>query len=295
MSPTFKLLGRTLLAGGIAASMTACSEDLPTGPADKTGAGGVQPDVSIQAAPANDDIANATDVTAIPFTDAISTTDATTDPDDPFCVSDERERTVWYEYTPAEDLRITANTAGSDYDTGLSLYTGAPGALSQLDCNDDAGGTLQSSVTFDAQAGTTYFFMVEAYPGTGGGNLVFNVLEALPPPPPLEIGLTIDPTGRVQPSTGVATISGTVTCSQPVSMEVFGELRQRLGRSLLRGSFDAVVDCDGGTTWRADVHLDNGLFVAGRAEVSALAEAEDPGTGDFVIARASAAVRLRGK
>jgi hypothetical protein len=60
MSPTFKLLGTTLLAGAIAASMTACSEDLPTGPDGKAGAGGVEPDVSIQAVPANDDIANAT-------------------------------------------------------------------------------------------------------------------------------------------------------------------------------------------------------------------------------------------
>ena len=74
--------------------------------------------------------------------------------------------------SPSQDIRITANTFGSDYDTGLSAYTGTRGALTQIACNDDAGGTLQPSVTINAVAGQTLFFMVGAFPSGPGGDLV---------------------------------------------------------------------------------------------------------------------------
>jgi hypothetical protein len=120
--------------------------------------------------------------------------------------------TVWYQFTPSEDIRINANTFGSDYDTGIAVYTGTRGALTQIDCNDDVvlGQFVQSNVNFDAVAGTTYFFMVGSFGDSPGGNLVFNVDVSL------ELGLTIDPTGSVDPMTGEATISGTITCAEAV-------------------------------------------------------------------------------
>src|SRR5882724_9172156 len=53
------------------------------------------------AAPANDEIANATVITALPFTDGplTTTTTATTAPDDPSCAGN--GHTVWYVVTPA--------------------------------------------------------------------------------------------------------------------------------------------------------------------------------------------------
>ena len=279
-----------LLAAVIAGGMTACSKDIPTEPAAKPGTGGTRQDVTIQAVPANDEAASATAISAIPFADTINTTEATTNPDDPFCLSN--EQTVWYTFTPSVNMQLNANTFGSDYDTGLSLFSGTPGALTPLACNDDAGGTLQSSLIFEAQAGTTYFFLVESYPGAGGGNLIFNLQEA---PPPLELGLTIDPVGTVDGRTGVATIRGTVTCSQPVLLDLFGDLRQRLGRSVSSAFFDIGVSCNGQTRWSADVSPENGLFVAGRVAVNADANAEDPVTGDIVDARATATVRLKGR
>lgn len=283
-------IAATLLWVMTAGGMTACSKDIPTEPDDKPGTGGARQDVTIQTVPVNDEITSARAISAIPFADTINTTEATTNPDDPFCLSN--EQTVWYTFTPSENIQLNANTFGSDYDTGLSLFTGAPGALTPIDCNDDAGGTLQSSLTFDAQAGTTYFFLVESYPGTGGGNLIFNLREA---PPALELGLTIDPLGTVDARTGVATVGGTVTCSQPVPLDLFGDLSQRLGRSISGAFFDIGVQCDGQTTWRADVPPENGLFVAGRVAVTAVANAEDPMTGEIVEARAAATVRLKGR
>jgi hypothetical protein len=81
-------------------------------------------------------------------------------PDDPFCAG--RSATVWYAFTPTSDMVLRAHTFGSDYDTTLSVYTGSPGNLSQIACNDDALG-LQSQVVFTATAGETYYFMVGAF------------------------------------------------------------------------------------------------------------------------------------
>ena len=84
---------------------------------------------------------------------------------------------MWYQFTPSEDIRINANTFGSDYDTGIAVFTGTRGALSLVLCNDDAmtGEFVQSNLNFDAVAGTTYYFMVGSCCGSDGGNLVFNV------------------------------------------------------------------------------------------------------------------------
>jgi hypothetical protein len=127
------------------------------------------------AQPANDDFDNATVISALPFTDTISTVDATTAGDDPFCNGN--EHTVWYAFTPTQDTRVRADTAGSDYATSLGVYTGSRGALNQVAC-----ASSPAEVTFNASANTTYFFMVaSACCGGPGGTLVFNVVELQPP------------------------------------------------------------------------------------------------------------------
>jgi hypothetical protein len=125
------------------------------------------------AQPANDDFDTARVVTGLPFIDSISTVDATTAGDDPFCNG--FEHTVWYSFTPAQDVTIRADTSGSDYATSLSAYTGSRGALSQVAC-----ASFPAQITFNARANTTYFFMVASVCcGNPGGNLVFR----LNPPP----------------------------------------------------------------------------------------------------------------
>jgi hypothetical protein len=125
------------------------------------------------AQPTNDDFDSATAISALPFTDSISTADATAAPDDPFCNGN--EHTVWYSFTPTQDTPIRADTSGSDYGTTLGVYTGSRGALSEVACEPFGG-----QVAFTASANTTYFFMVASVCcGNPGGNLVFRVN---PPP-----------------------------------------------------------------------------------------------------------------
>jgi hypothetical protein len=125
------------------------------------------------AQPANDDFDSATVISALPFTDSISTADATAAADDPSCTGN--TFSVWYSFTPTRDTPIRADTAGSDYATALGVYTGSRGALSEVACEPFGG-----QVAFTASASTTYFFMVAGAFGGPGGNLVFRVN---PPPP----------------------------------------------------------------------------------------------------------------
>jgi hypothetical protein len=264
----------------------ACSGDMPTEPGKAAPPAGA--DVVIAAVPTNDDIANATVIGTLPFTETISTAEATTEATDPDCVGN--GPTVWYRFTPASSLRISANTLGSDYDTSISVYTGTPGDLTQIACNDDAG-SLQSAVSFDAEAGETYFIMVGAFGSGPGGNMTITVSEA---PPPLEVGVTAA-AGAVNAKAGTARLSGTVSCSRPALVEISGTLRQRIGRSFISADFFAFLECDGETAWEAEVIPQNGLLVGGQADVVVGALFFEQATGEFQFAQVETRVRLTGR
>jgi hypothetical protein len=84
--------------------------------------------------------------------------------------------TVWYVFTADENITITADTFGSDYDTALSVLTLSGNTFTEVACNDDFGNP-QSQVSFSASAGTTYYFMIGVCCDATdpGGNLVFTV------------------------------------------------------------------------------------------------------------------------
>ena len=131
--------------------------------------------------PTNDDFANATVISSVPFSIAEDTSQATFDPSDPGGCSS--NGSVWFAYTPPSNVRIDADTFGSSYDTVLSAWTGTQGALNLIACNDDFSG-LQSKISFQATGGTTYYFMVAfccGSGGNGGGSLQFSVNQILPP------------------------------------------------------------------------------------------------------------------
>jgi hypothetical protein len=238
-------------------------------------------------APSNDDFDSATTVTEpLPYTNSENTADATTAADDPDCVGN--GHTVWYAYTPANTADVVANTFGSDYDTTLSAYTGARGALTQIACNDDSG-SLQSRIAFTASAGVTYYLMVGSFFDSPGGSLQFT-LELLPPP--LVLGLTIDPTGTVS-RTGVATVHGTVTCSREAAVSILGNIRQGSGKKSAVASYSATVDCTGTSAWSASTAGETAPFKRGDAQVTAAISYLDEARAEVVRARASRTVRLQ--
>jgi hypothetical protein len=91
--------------------------------------------------------------------------------------------------------------------------------------------------------------------------------------PPLQFGLAVNKTGSVNTKTGVATISGTLTCSREVYVDVSGTLKQLFAKRVyITGSFYVTVDCKAPSTkWSVTVTGDNGRFGAG--DVSAAVNA----------------------
>lgn len=251
---------------------------------------------AIAAPPTNDEVGNAIAVALGVTVGPIDTTEATGAADDPMfeeCgFTLPVDRSVWFTWTPGsgEGGDIRAQTFGSDYDTTLVVMTGSTGAFDLVGCNDDAGFDLQSAVAFTAEEGVAYTFMVDTFTSTPGGNLFFTVETA---PPPVEITLTLDPTGTKTPD-GTALVSGTIACSREVAFaDIQVLLRQRAGRAVIEGFGFAFVEPCGPdpSPWTAEI-TGNGIFAGGWADAFALAFTCDlECTEAFIEAR----IKLRGR
>jgi hypothetical protein len=213
----------------------------------------VTPVAALAAQPApNDDVADPTWITQLPFTDHLDVTHATRTDADPELTGLDcwptPERTVWYAFTPADDVRIAADTFGSDIDTLLAVFQVTDGDLIELDCNDDAAGTVQSRVHLDLPAGTTYLVQVGTHEQQERSSLRFNVeVSTLPL---LGGTTTVDPTATLTPRTGGATVSGTITCTRGATVAV--DLVVIQGHTHAYGWADELACEPGATvTWTA--------------------------------------------
>ena len=78
---------------------------------------------------------------------------------------------IGYSITPPADTMIGVDTSASDYDTVVSVYTGACGALTSVACNDDFANSPTNQnralLAFQARAGATYLIEVTGK-GSGG-------------------------------------------------------------------------------------------------------------------------------
>ena len=80
---------------------------------------------------------------------------------------------LWWSWTAPAAGEATIDTAGSDFDTLLAVYTGSRvGALVVVASNDDAIGR-QSRVSFAARQGVVYHIVVDGY-GGATGSVVLN-------------------------------------------------------------------------------------------------------------------------
>jgi hypothetical protein len=242
---------------------------------------------ALAAPPANDDFASRTVIGSLPFTDTVDATEATADPTDPIGCGGPDVPTVWYEFTPSADIRVAATMEASEFPAGINVWVGDPADPANLlfvDCG-------LPGIAWDAFAGETYFLMVTPpIAGDPIGTLVITAEEA---PPPIELGLTIDPTGSVRPKTGTVEIRGTLTCSAPTFAGVDVFVEQRNGRALIQGGGFTEVECDGTTPFSVTVTGFNGLFTGGKATVQASAIACDEFGCSFADAFAN--VKLTGR
>ncbi len=89
-------------------------------------------------------------------------------------------KSLWYQWTAIDTKPVTIDTIGSSFNTLLAVYTGTSlGTLSLVASNDDIGpGTPQSSVTFNATAGTVYQIAVDGFNGASG-NLILTLNQTI--------------------------------------------------------------------------------------------------------------------
>ena len=78
-----------------------------------------------------------------------------------------------------ESQEIVLDTTGSSFDTVLAVRTNCNEIGTEMMCDDDGAGDLRSRVRFRAEAGRSYFVIVQGYrPDTGGDiTLTFNESE----------------------------------------------------------------------------------------------------------------------
>ena len=142
----------------------------------------------VAAAPANDNIANATPISC-GNTYTGNTTEATLDEANPalqFGV-DLDSPNVWFTFTGTGNPQtVTLNLCQSTYDSSVLIFTGTPGALTAIAGNDDdgtCGNTAASKVNFTSNGTSTYYIVVEGYnaPSVGGYNMVVTCVASNPP------------------------------------------------------------------------------------------------------------------
>jgi hypothetical protein len=107
---------------------------------------------------------------------------------------------------------------------------------------------------------------------------------------PISVGITINATGTVNPKTGTATITGSLTCSRAHDVELQVDLEQvQMVRRVpvpKQSAATTVVACDGAeVSWSIDVPPPSGTaFVNGAALVGAAAtSADNPGATEREI------------
>lgn len=111
---------------------------------------------------------------------------ATASPDDdPSCANNE-EADVWFEIQVDNDqeydisIETTEDSGSNVTDTGIAVYSGSCGSLTEIACDDDGGTNLFSKINLSALQGTTLF--VRVFPvATLGQTGTFNICATKTP------------------------------------------------------------------------------------------------------------------
>ncbi len=182
---------------------TGSSNSVPT-------SGPTETPTPVPLAPENDDFSTPTILQSglSPLSFSMNTSNATSAPDDPYfpCTVSKGSKSVWFSYSPSTDGEATISTVGSGFDTILGVWQGNRGSLTNVACNDDAGGTT-SQVAFTIVGGQKYLIEVAGYYSTSSGDLQLNLA--------FQSNVTNTPTNTASPtSTTTPTPTPTFTPSR---------------------------------------------------------------------------------
>lgn len=136
------------------------------------------------APPPNDHFANATVITALPFSEVVGITEATIEPGEPIDAPYYQGRSVWYSFTPTADDVVRIDP-GSSFEAPFLVVYRANGAgfagLTRIAGDHWGSATVQ---TLRLQAGTTYYIQGGDRYAVWGMTNTFRVNVSVVPPPP---------------------------------------------------------------------------------------------------------------
>jgi hypothetical protein len=219
------------------------------------------------AAPANDDITNATAIASLPFHDTVEISQATFDPatDVSFCYGS--GHSVWYSFTAASSDPVAFDPSPSSGAMNIDVFTGTSGELSFVGCGQ--GGPPEynrAGFILNATAGTTYWIMASTLCCFTAPDLDLWVYPAVPPQATLSVS-----DGKVDRG-GNVTVTGTLDCAGtvPNGVALSGDVQQAAGRlSSVSAEFAATVSCAPTLEWSALAQPNAGKFAGGYATVNA--------------------------
>lgn len=226
------------------------------------------------AAPVNDSILRPVQVSIIPATYTLDTSEATATAADGKCV---RGASVWYRYRPAFTANGRVSTIGSDYDTYLAVFRGTRANRTLIACNDDRV-DLAAAAGVRFVTGYTYWIAVSACCSRAatGGHAEIRFTR----PRAAAVTTTIDAVDTGTAS-GRLYVSGTTSCATPSQASVWFVASQRVGTNVARGEAGTTFWClPDPTSWRLPVDsATTWAFQTGSATIDADSSAWDGFTG----------------
>jgi uncharacterized repeat protein (TIGR01451 family) len=166
--------------------------------------------------PSNDAFTSAVSLTGSSGSTTGTSVLATKEPGEPAHAGNAGGASVWWKWTAPGTGTLTLSTAGSSFDTLLAVYTGTDVAsLAPVAANDNAGtggAVTTSQLTFNASAGSTYWFAVDGF-GGAAGSIALNWSLAAPVSADLGLSLGLSPAIVVAGTS--TTLTATVTNNGP--------------------------------------------------------------------------------
>ncbi|MBK7140676.1 MAG: dockerin type I repeat-containing protein [bacterium] len=116
-----------------------------------------------------DNIASATVISSLPYSDAGTTSGYNDDYDETCPYLAPGSPDVVYSYTPAANEVVDIDLCASGYDTKVYVYAGSYTPGSPYACNDDACPGFRSAIYgLNLTGGTTYYIVIDGYDGDFG-------------------------------------------------------------------------------------------------------------------------------
>ena len=213
--------------------------------------------------PSNDDFANATAITSLPYTATQDTTLATRESTEPTCYNKfGYGPSVWYSVSVPTTQKLTVSIT-SDFGAYMVIASSRDDQTT-WNCDGDTNNQVE------AQAGVSYRIGIYGVDEVrNSGKVTINV-EKVPTAPTIT-QFIIASTGTVNKKQGIVHLSGQITCTGTTGTDpVTGTLVQEFRRvSHSRSFIGTNATCTGkATKWTAKVTPSDFRFTTGKANVA---------------------------